>query len=83
MRGPFAISLLILLLFSSTAGAELDLATGVKDAVLKYAEVLKSGQEVPIEGFLPEELKWLPTYLRDYATKNPGPGPLRGVSIQY
>ena len=91
MRAPFAITLLFLsLLFlipCSSARAEPDLAAaaGVKDGVLKYAEVLKSGGvEAPlIEEFLPQELRWLPTYLRDLATKNPGPGPLRGVSMSY
>ena len=90
MRAIFAISLLslpllFLLIPCSSARAELDLAAGVKDGVLKYAEVLRSGGvEAPtIEEFLPEELRWLPTYLRDLATKNPGPGPLRGVSMKF
>ena len=79
-------SLLLLLLLpcsSLSARVEPDLTSDVRDGVLKYTEVLKSGLEVPIEEFLPEELRWLPTYLRDLATKNPGPGPLRGVSMQF
>ena len=81
---PFLLlPLLFLVPCTSSAREEADLTSDVEDGVLKYTEVLKSGVEVPIDEFLPQELRWLPTYLRDLATKNPGPGPLRGVSMQF
>ena len=82
MRRRFALSLLclpFLLLPGSTTGLEPDLSSAVKDGVLRYSEALKGGEESRIDEFLPGELQWLPNYLRDLATKNPGPGPLRGV----
>ena len=91
MSAQFALSLISLpllfnlLILCYSARAEPDLAAGVKDGVLKYAEVLKGGglEAPPIDEFLPQELRWLPIYLRDLATKNPGPGPLRGVSMKF
>ena len=71
---PLLLLSLLLLPRSSSATA-----SDVKDRVLRYTEVLRSGQEARIEEFLPEELRWMPNYLRELATKNPGPGPLRGV----
>ena len=81
---PFLLlTALFLLSCTSSAREEADLTSDVKDGVLRYTEVLKSGVEVPIDEFLPEELRWLPTYLSDLATKNPGPGPLRGVCMLF
>ena len=74
MSLPLLLLSLILLPRSSSTTA-----SDVKDGVLRYTEVLRSGQEARIEEFLPEELRWMPNYLRELATKNPGPGPLRGV----